>query len=368
VGASSSAPASPIQPLLQKLRDLSSDPVLRQQQLDQLAAQIPDADLERTLDHLWAAAEPGSARDLSMILLRRWAGLMPGVAASWLLTKPAGERRHAAGLAIATAWAGADPDAAAEWVRNWPVDRRPAGLLAVAYEASQQSPTNALWLAAELPADESRDQLIEHAVREWASRDAETALSWAAGLGATPLRDQVLASLSLAVGDKAPEKGVTLALETLPEGRKKEDVVVGLVQRWAQTEPDKAAAWVQQFPEGRLRESAVENLVKLWAEKTPEAPGTWIGTLQGDVRDTAAAAYASTLASSDPASAAEWIGSIENTDAREREQERLAERWLAMDAAKARAWIEASLPPETAARLLSENKSGETQPETKPSQ
>lgn len=350
----SSLPAATVEEpsLLQKLAALSADPIERQKQLDAIAAQIPDSQLERALDSIWAAAESGPARDLSMQLLRRWGAAMPEVAAAWLAHKPPGGVHEEASLALATTWAKGKSDDAAAWVRTWPEEKRPAGLLAVAYEAARNSPTNALWLAAELPAAQPRDELIEHAVREWASRDSETALSWAAQMGATPLRDQVIASLSLALSDKDPAKAAALALETLPEGRKKEDVVVGIVQRWAQTEPERTAEWVEQFPEIRLRNAAVENLVRLWADKSMEGPAEWVGSLQGEVRDTAAAAYAQKLTERSPAQAAAWVESIQNQDLRQRETEHLAERWLAIDQQSARQWLEtADLPQEIKSRL-----------------
>lgn len=339
--------------LLDRLAKLSKDPIERQKELDLLLAQIPDAELERSLESIWDASETGAAHDLSIQLLRRWGAAMPGVASSWLAHKQAGVLRDEASLALATTWANGKTDEAAAWVRTWPEEKREAGLLAVAYEAVRKSPTNALWLAMELPATELRDQLIEHAVREWASRDSESPLTWAAQMGATPLRDQVIAGLSLAISETDPAKAAALAIETLPEGRKQEDVVVGIVQRWVQKEPEQAAEWVAQFPAGRLRETAVENLVNLWADKAIEGPAEWLGQLEGETHDSAAAAYAGKLAASSPSTAAQWVESIENQDLRDREMERLAERWLAMDAKAARVWIEkAALAQETKDRLL----------------
>jgi hypothetical protein len=52
-----------------------------------------------------------------------------------------------------------------------------------------------------------------------------------------------------------------------------------LVQRWAQSAPQDAAAWVLQFSEGPARNAATQNLVAQWTSQDAEAAGQWLDEL-----------------------------------------------------------------------------------------
>lgn len=246
-----------------KLARLSQDAVLRQVEIDQLAAQIPDSQLERTLEEIWDISREGPALELSHLLVRRWAEKMPGLAASWLLHKPDGQQRYELSLAVAVVWGKQQPELAADWVRQWPAEEKEAGLLAVAYEAARTAPREALTLASELGPSEARDGLIAQAAGEWAATDTKTPVTWVAQMPPSPLRDQIIASLSLAISESDPEAAAALAIESLPPGKQQNDAVIGIVQRWAQKDRERTAEWVAAFPEGELRETALANLTSL---------------------------------------------------------------------------------------------------------
>ena len=288
------------------------------------------------------------------MLLRRWAAEMPGVAAAWLSQKEESPLRQESSLAVATVWADRKAGEAADWVRQWPAEQKEAGLLAVAFEAARKSPQEALWLAADLPPGDARDGLVHHAVSQWASADPATSLAWAAKMEASPLRDQVIERLSLGMSETDPQGAAELAIQTLPEGKKQNDVVIGIVQRWVQKEPDKAAEWVAAFPEGGLRETAVQNLVSIWADQSPQEAADWLGQLdEGQARDGAISALSGKLAASSPPAAAAWIESISDPERRQRELEMLGERWLTMDRQAASEWLQnAALPEPVKTRLL----------------
>jgi len=334
--------ASTNQALADRLRALGEDTPERSAEIGKIAAGIPAKERPAALDRLWQENSPAS-RELVQRLIRDWAAEAPELAASWLLSKPPSVARHEASVAIATVWAGRSPADAADWVRQWPEDEQPAGLLAVAYEAVSASPKEALWLASELPPTEARNGLVSHAVREWASQEPEGPKTWAEKMEPSFLRDQVYANISIALSETDPSAAGQMAIEKIPPGEGQNSAVVSIVQRWAQQQPEQAADWVARFPEGELRETAIENLVQVWTGQKPDGAAGWLNQLeQGPLRDTAISAYTGEIASANPASALRWASEITDPLRRERESNRLLERWMEMDSDAAAAWIEAS--------------------------
>lgn len=114
-------------------------------------------------------------------LVRRWAEVDPRVASDWTSGLPGGPGRRAAVEQVAIAWANVDLPAAAGWAgRAMPEgDTRTTAILHVAYEAARAEPIVAVELASRLPATGRRDDLLVHALGQWASADAFPAASWA---------------------------------------------------------------------------------------------------------------------------------------------------------------------------------------------
>jgi hypothetical protein len=91
-----------------------------------------------------------------------------------------------------------------------------------------------------------------------------------------------------------------------------------------------------------------------WSQSDPYAAGAWLGTLPaGQSRDTAVAAYTRRVASTDPQTAAQWAETIANESIRNSQLESVASAWLRTDASRATSWItNSSLPDDVKARLL----------------
>ena len=239
-----------------------------------LAGQIPPGDIPATLDELQGLG--GGESEFFQRLVRRWAEADGRAAAAWAGQLPAGAVREGALSSVAIEWGNVDLHSAVAWARQLPdTSERQTLLLAVSSEAVRAEPVEALRVAVELPADTQRDEVIRRAAMEWASRDAAGAVDWAEKIPDASLRSQVLAAATTAWADSAPESAATLAVESLPSGRLLDDTVVSLVQRWAQQQPEMAAAWVERFPEGELREAAVENLLVQWSQTDAEGADRW---------------------------------------------------------------------------------------------
>jgi hypothetical protein len=167
---------------------------------------------------------------------------------------------------VAIAWANRDSGAAATWARELSTDaEKQKSLCLIAAEAVRAAPIDALRLATELSPGAARDSLIARAAAEWVADDASGATEWARQLPDDSLRCETLAAVAVSLGEREPFRAASLAVRDLPPGRAQSDAVVSIAQRWAQQDPEKAAAWVEQFPEGELRLAAMENVAAIWS-------------------------------------------------------------------------------------------------------
>ena len=159
-----------------------------------------------------------------------------------------------------------DPDKAVEWAQSLATPgERETALLAVVGELVRDRPRLALELAAELPQSAERDDTLERAAREWAGFEPEAAVAWAKQVADETLRLRLLGGAVLGWSQTQPVEAATLAINELPPGRRLDDLLVGIVQRWGQSEPEAAAAWVADFPESPLKDAAEASLAAIRA-------------------------------------------------------------------------------------------------------
>jgi hypothetical protein len=209
----------------------------------------------------------GSGEDAACVaLLRRWAEVDGRAAARWAEGLPAGRLREEALAGVAVVWANQAMTDAAAWaghLKDGP--ERESAVLAVAGEALRSDPVEALRLAMDLPANAQQEELVRHGAMEWAAQDAPAAAQWARQITDESLRERAMAAIATEWSTADPVAAATLAMWEISKGKAQSDAVMGIVQRWAQTQPDQAAAWVARFPEGELKETALENLEVLGA-------------------------------------------------------------------------------------------------------
>ena len=298
-------------------------------------------------------------RELKLRLFRKLAGNDPRAAADLAIQQPDGDARQAVIDAVATVWATLNVGDAIAWARDLPEDRRAGPLLKIANEALANDPHQALELAVALPSSDARNELIARAASEWAGHDPQQIASWAENISDQHLREDVISKVAVTWGESDPAKAAELAILQLSDGKPKNDAVIGIVQRWVQTKPSDAAAWVSNFPEGDLRETAAREVANLWTDRNAADAGKWVNDLPpGKSKDAAVNTYVQKIAVALPEAAAQWAATIPELDLREREMLAVAESWLAKDPQAARRWIQNStLPNESKEKLLAPDSS-----------
>jgi len=150
----------------------------------------------------------------------------------------------------------------------------------------------ALDLASSLPPTPDRDNLLVHAISQWAASDSYAATAWAQRVSDVNLQQRLLGAVAVAVADQSGPAAASLAAKNLASGIEQDRAVVEIVQRWAERSPGEAAGWLAQFPETPARDAAAQNLVMLWALQDKEAPRNWLQQLpQGSLRTVGLIAY-----------------------------------------------------------------------------
>lgn len=246
---------------LQSIQD-ETDPARREKQIEWLTDSIDGRNMAVMLRFLSDEARQNElCRDLTLRMIRRWAGNDPSAASRWAAGLTSPPEREDAIQTVAISWASRDLDGSARWARQLPGDaERQRALISAAYEASRRTPVAALHLAADLPGSQPRDEMILHAARQWAANDPKQAIDWGQKIQDQTLRNQVLGAIVTSWSETDPHAAAVAAVSLLPPGRQQNDAVVGIVKRWKQQEPQPAAAWVAQFPQGSLRQTALESL------------------------------------------------------------------------------------------------------------
>lgn len=235
--------------------------------LAELAESAPVTDLPAIFERFLRLGNSVDADALRHRVLERLCESEPKQAAQFATRLPAGLARDAALDMIAAAYSNYDFDAAMQWAEEFPVEKDRL-LTQIAYEASRNRPMDALGIAAELAETPTRDDLIRHAAMQWATVAPLDAAAWTRDLSNPLLREQVAGAVATAWANSEPSEAARFAIEVMPVGRPRDNAVIGIVQRWAQKEPDAASAWVGAFPEGELKNSAQECL----SELTPVTP------------------------------------------------------------------------------------------------
>jgi hypothetical protein len=218
-----------------------------------------------------------SEAELQELMIRRWAEIDPAAATAWVMAMPAGAARDSALVNVAIVRANTDLSEAIAWVKSLNEgEERDRVQLAIANEAVRTQPEETLRLVSELPESAANDELIRRAAMEWTSNNQAEALAWARNIEDDELRSRVCAGVAIAWAETDPAAAGTFAANDLPPGRLQNDVVVAIVQRWGQHEPEEAAAWVANFPAGELRQAAIENLASIWGQTDPFRSRQWV--------------------------------------------------------------------------------------------
>ena len=176
---------------------------------------------------------------------------------------------------VSIAWANSDLPAAAAWVQAMPpgTDQQVAAM-GLGYEAARSEPATALIVAGALPPGPQRDDLLVHAVSQWAAANPAAAADWAAQVPDGQLRERLLGAVAISSAKVDGAAAANLAVKSIGAGEEQDRTAVSIVQRWAQSSPSAAAAWVAQWPASPVRDAAAQSLLALGTPQGSQAAAT----------------------------------------------------------------------------------------------
>jgi hypothetical protein len=277
-----------------------------------------------------------------------------------------------------------DPSAAFDMARTLTNDQfRRATLSDLAQSIDPSRLSEFRELAAKLPGREDREAAEDGIVSVWAQFDPIAAATWAlrderpstqreylhrimfrwddhsaAVRWAQAIQDEDTRSLAIEVvahhmAETEPDLAAAL-LEQLPE-RNRDYLPAHITEQWAKNDPDGAAAWAITLPEGESRGRALQKVIDAKMGSGIADVAAWLETLPaGGSRDTAVDYFSNLTRSIDPVGTLAWTLTIADDWKRRGAIARTVEAWRETDPEAARRWIESTdtLPPETKKKLL----------------
>lgn len=235
---------------------------------------------ERMRDLSVTSMDPEKDELGRIMLLREWADADPVSMTQWVAEHLEGHARTQALKQAAVIWAANDLESAIRWAQALEEDGLGETiLLEVGFEAARMDPRRAVDLAARMRPLRLRDELLVHAVRQWASKDAAAAGDWASRLPESGLRQEVLSALALSLSSENGRVAAGLVAQAMAAGKEQLDASVLVARNWGARHPEEAAEWIALFPDAAARQQALRGLFAGWSGRSPAAMQAWVDSL-----------------------------------------------------------------------------------------
>ena len=262
-------------------------------------------------------------------------------AANLALTLTDLQSRSYAISSLVNQWASSDPKSALSWAQalSNPVLRQTAISQAISGWA-QQDPQAALVQAQTIQDPGTRSSAVHTALYDWFEKDPTAAVIFMANSGDEKMLQDVRRSVANGLASFTEQETASL-LEKLPDGNAKQEIIQSLADAQIRKgQYRQALEQLNSVPDSANRDSTLQHLGQKWAEADPDAAAAWL-RLQPDSsdRDVAVAGFAAALARTDPQGALQWADTIPDADVKAGALKNIALRWLTSDPASAEAWL-----------------------------
>ncbi|MBI5769593.1 MAG: hypothetical protein HZA93_17590 [Verrucomicrobia bacterium] len=313
-----------------------------------LATQSPDL----LLQLMPAVMEEPVRTELCAAIVQSWKDNNPAGAADLILSMTSGPAQADLLAQLIPHWGEKDRRGALQWVQEMTAGAlQNTALTHLSYDWVRSAPEEAAQYARTLPT--GTDQFLITVTSQWGRLEPEAAVRWAQQLQDSDLKEKVLASLLAGWAQENPEAAANFVKKLAIGAGGRESAAISVVTAWAAKDPAAAAEWATSFPAGPQRDYAIENVFYQWALVDSVAAVSRLGRLPSSgERDTALYATAGSLVDTFPDLAVQWAAGVGNEPLRNRQTERAARAWLAVDPKAARAWIELSDLPVALKRQL----------------
>ena len=209
----------------------------------------------------------------------------------------------------ALAWANALPDG----------PMKKAALAKIMERWGQLDGPGAVAYAAQLYAETGNASLIREALKGWATKDPKSAYQQAAELGlSNGLQRDIRYGLMQQWAEQNPNDAAGYALTNRnPENW---GGIVGTVaEEWAKQDPKAAVTWAASLTSGKDKKGAIYEAISSWADEDVSAAATYV-TAQpsGEGRDTMAGTLARHIGQENPEAGIKWAAMVGDPATQER--------------------------------------------------
>jgi hypothetical protein len=173
--------------------------------------------------------------------------------------------------------------------------------------------------AAQLYAETGNASLIREALKGWATKDPKSAYQQAAELGlSNGLQRDIRYGLLQQWAEQNPNDVAGYAL-----GNRNPDTWGGIVgtvaEEWAKQDPKSAVTWAASLTSGKDKKSAIYEAVSSWADQDVSAAASYITSQPpGEGRDTMAGTLARHIGQENPEAGIKWAAMVGDPATQER--------------------------------------------------
>jgi hypothetical protein len=206
------------------------------------------------------------------------------------------------------------------------------------YSWAKFDPQNALGYAAANSDGRSQWFAVETIMNSWGEDNFNSAARWVVNDADPKIQSMALNALVLGYSNKNPAEAAKFVAGLAPDlGH---PMFRQVAERFAESDPVGAAAWVDLLPPGSARGQAIERVADRWARRDPKAAGDWVARHAGEKEaNDAGRRVAIRMAEADPNQAMQWTASLPDGDVRNTAQRAAMSKWAQQNAEGAADWI-----------------------------
>jgi hypothetical protein len=259
---------------------------------------------------------------------------------SLLQTLTGADRQSGVG-ALAGAWVRQDSRAALAWARALTdVPDKEAAMSRILEQIGDVDPKAGADLIAQDPFSRYARQSARSFAVRYAKAAPDAALEWAQQLPAGETRDEVVDGVLRTIAEQSPAKAAASATNLLA-GFKRENTLREALRFWVPVDPSAAAAFTANLPVGRERNEMLSSVVRPWTEQNPQAAMEWVLTLEsGAARRDADKLVAEALARADPPAAARFLDKLPESESKSALLVTVLDFWMPKAFDAAAAWVD----------------------------
>ena len=250
-----------------------------------------DVDTEnRLMEEMLALLTNDNAADLTQVLtaeqrgtpfglaaLERWLRVEPAKAARWMAAQSETTEPQALLVARALLKNTAAVRAYCDEISDG--DWKQSVLKNASLELAESDPAGAISLARRLNAEAVRTEVLQTVTYDWITHEPRAALDWIAQINDAALREGLLAVGAKAIAATDPDLAAGWLVTAVKSEKILNETALSIIESWAAQDPAKAAKWVALFPLQGPREAAVNLVVDRWLQSDPNAANAWLLTL-----------------------------------------------------------------------------------------